>query len=309
MHYILYMMSIMWVYALCVHISVQGTVLSTLDDLGIQVQQTQRSPYAVYQVQPFTGLQRWRNHYNKRPDGARVQYIILHYTATDFAGTMRAFTQNTKRSRVSAHYVITQDGTIVHVVPEHKRAWHAGRSYWNGLQDLNDISIGVEIVNNGYTRTEDGKRWHPFAAEQIHAVGQVCADIVERYGIPRAHVLGHADIAPHRKVDPGPLFPWNMLYDKHGLGPWLTSSERTDNAVLQRLPKQTDVTFVLRNLSIFGYHVEDFNTVTSRNQSVIQAFKAHFTAHDNLDQYDTTIRWEDMIWSCGLVHKYKPAYV
>jgi N-acetylmuramoyl-L-alanine amidase len=131
--------------------------------------------------------------------------VVLHYTG------MRTAAEALERlcdpaAEVSAHYMIDEDGTVIRLVDEENRAWHAGRSSWREITDVNSASIGIELVNPGH---EFGYR--PFPKPQIEALLPLLADIVKRRDIPRANVLGHSDIAPARKEDPGELFPWDVL--------------------------------------------------------------------------------------------------
>ena len=137
--------------------------------------------------------------------GAAVSMIVLHYTgmATGEAAIDRLRDPDAK---VSSHYLVAEDGTILKLVDEDKRAWHAGRSHWRGIDDVNAISIGIEIVNPGH---EHGYR--PFTEAQVDALLPLVAEIKDRHGITRGNVVGHSDIAPTRKRDPGELFPWARL--------------------------------------------------------------------------------------------------
>ncbi len=135
----------------------------------------------------------------------RVSFIVLHYTG------MRTFEEALARLRdpaakVSAHYLVAEDGTVLRLVEEDRRAWHAGRSHWRGVDEINSASVGIEIVNPGH---EWGYR--PFPDEQIAAVIPLVAAIKERHAITRGNIVGHSDIAPTRKRDPGELFPWSRL--------------------------------------------------------------------------------------------------
>ena len=134
-----------------------------------------------------------------------VSMLVLHYTGMETAAAAIARLQDPD-AKVSAHYLVGEDGRIVRMVDEEKRAWHAGRSFWRGITDVNSASIGIEIVNPGH---EFGYR--PFPDEQIDALLPLVADIKERHGITRGNVVGHSDIAPARKQDPGELFPWARL--------------------------------------------------------------------------------------------------
>lgn len=134
-----------------------------------------------------------------------ISMIVLHYTGMQDAASAIAWLAS-EESKVSAHYVVTEDGQVVRMVPEEKRAWHAGISHWRGLQNVNTHSIGIEIVNPGH---EFGYR--PFPDEQINALIPLMQGIKERYGITRGNIVGHSDVAPARKQDPGELFPWGTL--------------------------------------------------------------------------------------------------
>lgn len=131
--------------------------------------------------------------------------LVLHYTGMPDAASAISWLANPE-SKVSAHYVVAEDGQIVRMVDENKRAWHAGVSYWRGMNDINSASIGIEIVNPGH---EWGYR--PFTDDQMNALIPLVHDIMGRYSISRGNVVGHSDIAPARKQDPGELFPWAKL--------------------------------------------------------------------------------------------------
>src|SRR5688500_6057138 len=131
-----------------------------------------------------------------------VSMIVLHYTGMpDAEGALNRLTS--PDAGVSAHYLVKEDGEIIQLVDEEKRAWHAGRSYVRGITDVNSASVGIEIVNPGH---EFGYR--PFPDEQIASVIPLVADIKERHGIGRGNIVGHSDVSPARKEDPGELFPW-----------------------------------------------------------------------------------------------------
>jgi N-acetylmuramoyl-L-alanine amidase len=138
-----------------------------------------------------------------------VSMLVLHYTGMQTADAALARLCD-PAAEVSAHYLIDEDGTVVRLVDEDKRAWHAGRSYWRGITDVNSASIGIELVNPGH---EFGYR--PFADAQMDALIPLIADIKSRHDIPRANVVGHSDVAPARKLDPGELFDWEMLAACH----------------------------------------------------------------------------------------------
>jgi N-acetylmuramoyl-L-alanine amidase len=171
-----------------------------------------------------------------------VSILVLHYTGMA-DGPSAIARLSDPESKVSCHYLVAEDGQILRMVPEEKRAWHAGRSYWRGVQDLNSCSIGIELVNPGH---EFGYR--PFPEEQIDALIPLVADIKDRHGITRGNVVGHSDIAPLRKQDPGELFPWARLA-RHRL-----ALPRPTRNLLD--PDWTDAGFLLA-LERFGYDVTD----------------------------------------------------
>jgi N-acetylmuramoyl-L-alanine amidase len=152
------------------------------------------------------------NH-GSRGEQPRIDMLVLHYTGMRSAAAAldRLCDQ---AARVSSHYVVDEDGTVWRLVPEERRAWHAGVSYWAGERDLNALSIGVEIVNPGH---EWGYR--PFPELQMAAVETLCRDILARRAIPADRIVGHSDIAPDRKMDPGELFDWPRLA-RAGIGIW-----------------------------------------------------------------------------------------
>lgn len=189
-----------------------------------------------------------------RPDGASVRFLVLHYTGMQDAATaLNRLTDPV--SEVSAHYTVDEDGTVYAHVPEDRRAWHAGKSAWAGCRDINSFSIGVEIVNPGH---DWGYR--PFPPEQMAAVAELCRGITARHRIRPADVLGHSDVAPERKLDPGELFDWAGLAGQGGgLWPEITPADRWDSR--EPLP-------VL--LQRYGYDAK------AEPESVLMAFQRHF---------------------------------
>jgi N-acetylmuramoyl-L-alanine amidase len=148
-----------------------------------------------------------------RPGGAIVDTLVLHYTELPLQESLDILSDPTREARVSAHYVLAEDGTVWRLVPEDRIAWHAGRSSWRGREALNASSIGIEIVNLHGDR-------HDYPAPQIAALIELCRDILARHpGIEARNVVGHSDIAPTRKIDPGLRFPWRTLAAA-GIGLW-----------------------------------------------------------------------------------------
>ena len=183
-----------------------------------------------------------------------VSMIVLHYTGMpDAEGAMDRL--RSPEAKVSAHYLVKEDGEIIRLVDEEKRAWHSGRSYWRGITDVNSASVGIEIVNPGH---EFGYRLFP--DEQIASVIPLVADIKERHGIGRGNIVGHSDVAPARKEDRGELFPWWELA-KRRLALPSPSRDLMD-------PYWTDAGFLLA-LERFGYEVTD-------PQKAVIAFQRRF---------------------------------
>ena len=171
-----------------------------------------------------------------------ITMIVLHYTGMQ-TGEAAIERLRDPAAKVSSHYVVAEDGTVLRLVDEEKRAWHAGRSHWRGVKDINSASVGIEIVNPGH---EWGYR--PFPDEQVAAVIRLVHEIKDRYEITRGNIVGHSDIAPARKQDPGELFPWGKLARLR-----LALPRPTKNLMD---PRWTDGGFLLA-LERFGYDVED----------------------------------------------------
>ena len=183
-----------------------------------------------------------------------VSMIVLHYTGMpDAEGALARLTS--PEAQVSAHYLVKEDGEVIQLVDEENRAWHAGKSYWRGITDVNSASVGIEIVNPGH---EFGYR--NFPDEQIASVIPLVADIKERHGIGRGNIVGHSDVAPARKEDPGELFPWGALAKRRLALPSPTRDLMD--------PYWTDAGFLLA-LERFGYDVTD-------SQKAVIAFQRRF---------------------------------
>jgi len=183
-----------------------------------------------------------------------ISMLVLHYTGMEDAASAIAWLRNPE-SKVSCHYVVAEDGQILALVDEDKRAWHAGRSRWREIGDVNSASIGIEIVNPGH---EWGYR--PFPEAQMQALIPLVADIVSRHGIDPANVVGHADVAPQRKLDPGELFDWERLA-RLGL-----ALPRPRRGLAD--PHWTPAGFLLA-LDRFGYDVSD-------GPAAVRAFQRRF---------------------------------
>ncbi len=185
-------------------------------------------------------------------DDRMPDFVILHHTSDESAQVALAVLTDPVRA-VSAHYLVARDGTIFQLVDERKRAWHAGVSRWGAQVDVNSASIGIELDNDGVA---------PYPAAQVAALLALLADLETRYRIPGANFLGHGDVAPGRKVDPGANFPWRTLA-ADGFGLWC------DPPYPAADPSFDAVT----DLQAFGYDVTD-------PDAAIRAFKRHFGTED-----------------------------
>ena len=206
-------------------------------------------------------LRRPSPNWNGRPPGTAVDTLILHYTGMRTAEAALARLCD-PAAGVSAHYLIDEDGTVVALVDEERRAWHAGRSAWLGATGLNDRSIGIELVNPGH---EFGYR--PFPEAQLAACLDLGLAIVRRWPIPPRRVLAHSDVAPARKQDPGELFPWRRLADA-GLGLW--------PAPVEPAAEPPSVAGLQAGLAAYGYAVPRHGRPDPETAQVIAAFQRHF---------------------------------
>lgn len=186
-----------------------------------------------------------------------VSMVVLHYTGMETAeAALQRLCDET--AEVSAHYLIEENGMVHRLVREDRRAWHAGKSYWRGITDVNSASVGIELVNPGH---EFG--YVPFPDAQMEALLPLLADIVQRHDVPRANVVAHSDIAPARKLDPGELFDWDLLA-AHRL------ALRTPRAA-RPSPYENDGAFFLA-LERFGYDISD-------QTAAMRAFQRRWRPH------------------------------
>jgi N-acetylmuramoyl-L-alanine amidase len=214
---------------------------------------------------------------------SRIRYLVLHYTALNDADSLRVLTTEA----VSVHYLIPRDpyrgGTqakpvVLALVPESERAWHAGDSRWQRAADLNDASIGIEIANLG-PLDADTTDWQPFTAAQFDAVTRLARDIVTRYRIAPTRVVAHADIAPQRKDDPGPLFPWHA-FAQAGVGAWPDDAD-VARELAGRDPKApVDVLTLQRKLAEYGYDTPMTGVLDAPTRRVLRVFQMHFRPSD-----------------------------
>ncbi|CAM3627811.1 N-acetylmuramoyl-L-alanine amidase AmiD [Pseudomonas reidholzensis] len=201
----------------------------------------------------------------------RIQFVVLHYTNASLERSLALLTHG----EVSSHYLIGDGPAKVYqLVDESRRAWHAGDSQWDGRTWLNSTSIGIEIVNPGFTDTPSGRVWHPYSEAQIQALIVLLKDIVQRNHIQPRYIIGHSDIAPLRKLDPGPMFPWKRLADA-GLGVWPEA-----NAVARQRAyfevNPPSVSWYQQQLARFGYAIEQTGELDVATRHVLAAFQMRF---------------------------------
>ena len=209
---------------------------------------------------------------------SRVQFLILHYTVADFEDSLDILT-GTKRG-VSVHYLVRDEPVQVYrLVDESRLARHAGESYWNGMSTLNASSIGIEIVNPGYVDTPDGRVYAPYPQSQIDSVIRLAKDIVARHGIAPGHVLGHADIAPGRKQDPGPQFPWKQLADA-GLIAWPDAEQVAARLAFHQSAPLPDIAWFQQRLAAVGYRTPQTGVLDQATRNVISTFQMKYRPAD-----------------------------
>lgn len=198
-----------------------------------------------------------------------VDILILHYTGMQSAdGALKWLCDD--RSSVSSHYLVYEDGRIVRLVEEARRAQHAGVSIWAGETDINSRSIGIEIDNPGH---EFGYRTFPEV--QIDALIALCRDILDRLPIPPERVLAHSDVAPLRKIDPGELFPWQRLHFE-GIGHYVTPEPIREGSTLSVGTSGEEVMRLKDQLRNYGYGLSASDEFDAEMKAVVAAFQRHF---------------------------------
>ncbi len=242
-----------------------------------------------------------RKTYRATAFNERLRFLILHYTAGNFKSSAKTLTG----PDVSAHYLISDEGSvkstplikIYQLVDEKKRAWHAGVSHWQGRDNLNDTSIGIEIVNSGFVKDKSKITWFSYPAVQVQEIIHLCKDIIKRYKIDPTCVIGHSDVAPGRKQDPGPLFPWEELYQK-GIGAWPNKevvADKMNSVDLENIKN------IQKDLQSYGYKINLTGQIDQQTTDVIQAFQMHFRPKDFSGKIDR----ETIAVLHALIQKYK----
>ena len=213
----------------------------------------------------------WRPspNFGDRRDGASVRLLVLHYTGMEDGQSAEDWLCN-PASEVSSHYVVHEDGRIVQLVAERDRAWHAGKSCWSGIADINSHSVGIEIVNGGHPAGLPA-----FPDAQIGAVIELSKGIIARHGIAPRHVLAHSDVAPGRKIDPGERFPWHVLHGA-GIGIWIEPIPIGGGRFLSPGDEGMPVEALQGMLALYGYDVPVSGVYCQRTKTVVEAFQRHF---------------------------------
>ena len=213
--------------------------------------------------------------FGERAPSARIEILLLHYTGMTSA---KAACERLcdPAAEVSCHYLVDTDGAIIAMVPEEKRAWHAGVGSWAGQADINSRSIGIEIHNPGH---DNG--YLPFPEVQMRSVADLCLDILSRHQIAPTHVLAHSDTSPGRKIDPGELFDWRFLHGQ-GIGHWVEPeplAEGPDARNADHLRPGDEGASVLdlqQSLAAYGYGIPLTGHFCAQTQAVVEAFQRHF---------------------------------
>ena len=201
-----------------------------------------------------------------------IKFVIIHYTGmqSEIESINRLKNPN---SQVSCHYFINRRGDVVQMVEDRKIAWHAGKSKWKKFKNLNFYSIGVELVNKGH---QFG--YQNFSDKQIKSLIKLCKNLKKKYAIKKENFLGHSDVAPLRKNDPGEKFPWKKLSDNN-LGIWFKIS---------KIPFKSDMknSEFFRNLHKLGYRYFDINKRCAKDKKVIRSFQQHFVPNNVTGKLD-----------------------
>lgn len=217
-----------------------------------------------------------------KSQNSRVEFVVLHYTAADNPRSLLILS----KGNVSSHYLLTRDlpPQIFELVDESRRAWHAGASSWYGYTGINAASIGIEIVNAG----KGDQGWNPYTPEQTAALTALLHDIVQRHQIKPMNIVGHSDIAPQRKLDPGPLFPWKQLAQA-GLGRWYDetlAATYADGFMRDGLP---GAAWFQQELKRVGYETPSTGVLDKATRNVLAAFQMHYrpSRHDGQPDFET----------------------
>ena len=228
--------------------------------------------------------------YISRGKEERIKFIILHYTALDNVGSIRELTGG-----VSAHFLVLDedDNKIYSLVPLEQRAWHAGASAFRGRTNINDTSVGIEIVNDGIAKEYrgDSNPYHPYdhyvdyKPIQIEKTAQIIKYVAEKYNVPARNIIAHSDIAPSRKKDPGAKFPWKELYDKYNIGAWYDETDKQEFMDEEKF-KATSIIEIKDELRKYGYEINRLDEWDKESKDVVYAFQLHFNPKNATGEMD-----------------------
>jgi N-acetylmuramoyl-L-alanine amidase len=218
---------------------------------------------------------------------SRVLFLILHYTVANFPDSVKILTQR----QVSAHYLLSDESPprIYRLVDESRRAWHSGRSAWQGNRLLNSSSIGIEIVHPGFRTGPAGERIYlPFPPAQIDALVPLVQDIARRHQIRPERILGHGEVTPSYKEDPGPTFPWRQFAELGITPPWPDAARVAEQQALFELALP-DIRWFQKALAQHGYPVEPTGQADKQTQRVLMNFQMRYRPgqHDGLADAET----------------------
>ena len=221
----------------------------------------------------------------------RIQFIVVHYTAIDNAASIKELTTN----KVSSHFLVLDedDNKIYNLVPLEQRAWHAGASAFRGRTNINDTSVGIEIVSDGIAKEfiSDPNPYHPYdhyvdyKPIQIEKVAQIIKYVAEKYNVPARNIVAHSDIAPSRKKDPGAKFPWKELYDKYNIGAWYDEADKQTFMDEEKF-KATSIREIKDELRKYGYEINRFDEWDKESKDVVYAFQLHFNPKNATGEMD-----------------------
>jgi N-acetylmuramoyl-L-alanine amidase len=221
-------------------------------------------------VADFTGAEvRVSPNFGPRRDGLRPDLIVIHYTGMETGASAEAWLCDPV-SEVSSHYPVHEDGSIIQMVRESDRAWHAGRGSWRGRADVNSRSIGIEVANGGHAYGSPD-----FADRQIEALIALCRDVAARHAIPPERVLAHSDTAPGRKIDPGEKFPWARLHAA-GVGHYVAPSPIGAGRRLSIGEHGEAVEALQSMLALYGYGIDITGAFDATTSAMVSAFQRHF---------------------------------
>jgi len=221
----------------------------------------------------------------------RIQFIVVHYTAIDNAASIKELTTN----KVSSHFLVLDedDNKIYSLVPLEQRAWHAGASAFRGRTNINDTSVGIEIVSDGIAKEfiSDPNPYHPYdhyvdyKPIQIEKVAQIIKYVAEKYNVPARNIVAHSDIAPSRKKDPGAKFPWKELYDKYNIGAWYDEADKQTFMDEEKF-KATSIREIKDELRKYGYEINRLDEWDKESKDVVYAFQLHFNPKNATGEMD-----------------------